>query len=90
MDNNEFYELKLISASNQQAIENLTKLVQKTSEDIDKLVKTQTDILIKQSEIDGLKKEVKDLKDNQKWTVRSIIGGFITLGIGVLTAHFSK
>ena len=90
MEDKDFYELKLISASNQQAIETLTELVKKTSQDVDKLVQTQTDILINQKIMESMKEDITNLQDNQKWTVRSLIGGMITLAIGILTTYLSK
>lgn len=96
IEEKDFYELKAITESNTHAIENIVKLVGKTSTDIDKLVETQNKILISQTQIELVNvnvknntEDIKELKDNLKWTVRSLIGSFITLISSVIIVFIS-
>lgn len=79
-------EYFLISTSNQQSIKSLTQIIERTSRDIDKLVETQNKILITQTDMKVLgerievnTKDIDNLKDSQKWTLRTVLGGIITI-----------
>jgi len=38
-----------------------------------------------EAKIDGYKEEIQELKDNNKWLWRTIIGGFIATAISFIT-----
>lgn len=80
-----------ILRQNEMAIANLTKIVEKTSRDVDKLVEKQTEILINQQEMNLLTEKINDndkriekLENSFSWTIKSIIGGIFSILVGII------
>lgn len=83
---------------NQKTLAVLVTVVEQTSKDIDKLVIAQTDIIKSQSKIGILferlenqdkkiieqDKRMEKYEGSQTWTIRSILGGIVSIIVGII------
>lgn len=81
----------IIVKSNEVAIGNLTKISEETSRQIQILAKSQQEILLNQKEMmvfaeqmENMDKRVTHLESNWGWTIKSVIGGVISILIGII------
>jgi hypothetical protein len=80
-----------LSHENQLAIKSLTKIAEKTSQDIDRMVEKQNEILVNQEQMKLInqqlathEKKIEKIEGSITWTVRSIIGAIIVALLAVI------
>ncbi len=89
--NHDFESYAKLVHENQKTLAVLVTVVEQTSKDIDKLVRTQTDLNKSQSKIGILIERLEDntrriekLESSQIWTIRSFVGGVVSILVGYI------
>jgi len=87
----------LIVKENQISINALTKIVERTSLDIDTLVKSQQDLMLNQKELNVFKEKIENLNEkvsvlegNWTWIIRSIGASILTIIAGTIMFTITK